>query len=392
MLDLSGKPASLRGVRSTDGQAPAIFAAGGRVSVGACDEAFRRSGHGAAGRHRHYEPDGDGDDSLLFGQAPVWTLVDGVRTATVGDISMNDQILLVQGDFALKISSTGNIDAKNATFDVSASGAVTRGGGDGAGGTILINGSVVLADGATVNVEGGGTDPDAGGAGRLVFGANTDDPDFAAVTGETQDLGAGARGLNPFVKGEIETPFIPDLVGGAELFGLLDDVSADDAVFGDLHASAPGDAISALLRLDVGTTDAYDDDFVGFDILLFLNLSDGDLFDPLLGVDPAEADGDFMTALLQGGFLQDVAFGGDGDDILGLLALGEIYATLVPEDGTLFNFGANGRTASGILGNGEALFLTEPNVAPLPAPAFLLLGAVGLLAGAAAKRRRRERG
>ncbi len=121
----------------------------------------------------------------------------------------------------------------------------------------------------------------------------------------------GTRALNPFIQIDLETPYIPDLFGGAELFGLLEGVDAESNGVARFLGGAPTDATLALLRLDTGPG-GYSDDFVGFDMLLFINMMDTVLADPMLGIVP-EGNGDsFLIDLLFGGYMTDPTFGGVG--------------------------------------------------------------------------------
>jgi hypothetical protein len=198
------------------------------------------------------------------------------------------------------------------------------------------------------------------------------------VLGAQKSTFSGTQGLNPFITGgAIATPYIPDLVGGAELYGLFHGLDASAADFAGLRAVAPTDAIGALMRLDIGPL-GYDFDFTGFDMLLMLSMSDQPLYDPMLGIDPLESDPAFTVDLLQGGWAANPLFGGTGPSPLGSLGPFGIYATLVPEGGTLFNAYVGGASpVSAHLSNGEFVFLTG-SPAPIPEPATLALSLCGL--------------
>jgi hypothetical protein len=201
----------------------------------------------------------------------------------------------------------------------------------GAGGTIKIAGSVVASTATSVNVQGG-FDPLSlspnGGDGRFLFGSNSGS--FSgSLTGGTELAFAGPMRSNPLIAGGPQTPFIPELVGGAEAFGLTTLTSAD---FASVVAGAPTGAVAALVLQHVGPT-GYGDAFPGFDVLFFVNLLNQSLLDPRLGAGSAM----FTDTLLQEGFANDPLFGGGGALVLSQLGPGQVYATLVPIGTTVFN-------------------------------------------------------
>jgi hypothetical protein len=205
-------------------------------------------------------------------------------------------------------------------------------GAAGAGGTVKIVGSVVTSTSASVNVQGGldalgGSSPD-GGDGRLLFGSNSGS--FSgALTGGTELAFAGPMRSNPLIAGGPQTPFIPELVGGAEAFGPTTLTAAD---FPTVVAGAPTGAVAALVLQHVGPS-GYGDAFPGFDMLFFVNLLNQNLADPRLGAGTAA----FTDTLLQEGFGNDPLFGGSGAQVLSQLGTEQVYATLVPSGTTGFN-------------------------------------------------------
>ncbi|MBK1671466.1 hypothetical protein CKO28_26055, partial [Rhodovibrio sodomensis] len=253
---------------------------------------------------------------------------------------------------------------------------------------VKLVGSVLDAGAATADTTGGsGGTP--GGQGRLILGSNTPGGGPTVVGGTTSTF-VGIRGDNPFVSGTDDTPYIPDLVGGADMFGLLDGIDANNPAFAALFGSAPSSAVGALLRVDVGPI-GYDDDYFGFDMLLMLNLTGDDLLDPLLGVDPTGTDPAFVQSLLAGGFGTQSLFGGTGPTPLGMLGGFDIYATLTPEGSSIFNASVQGaRSLNGIpLANGDIAYLQRRNPTAIPVPATFALLLLGLGALALGSRVRR---
>ena len=198
----------------------------------------------------------------------------------------------------------------------------------------------------------------------------------AIITGS-----AGTRGDNPFIKGADSTAFIADLVGGADMFGLLGNgVTANAADFTGVLSGAPGNAMAALYRMDIGPA-GYGDDYVGYDMLVFINLLVNDLVNPMLGIDPTNSDPSFLQGLLTGGFMNDPLFGGTGPQALLSLGGYGVYATLISETGTIFNAAAAGAVGlSGIsLADGDVAYLLARASVPLPGTLLLIgLGLVGL--------------
>lgn len=168
-------------------------------------------------------------------------------------------------------------------------------------------------------------------------------------------------------------------------------VDASNSAFAAVNGAAPSNAMGALLRLDVGPA-GYDDDYAGFDMLVFINLMADDLSNPMLGIDPLSTDPDFLQALLSGGFANSASFGGTGPQLLTDLGGFSVYATLISETGTIFNASADGAAdISGVqLADGEFAFLLAA-AAAVPEPSMLIVFGLGVLGlGVTARRRRRS--
>lgn len=253
------------------------------------------------------------------------------------------------------------------------SGANGGAGAGGAGGTVSLVGTRVLTSNTTVIGEAGGYTPlgNAGQDGRLLIG----DFEGAARVFDSRsrhqaiEQGSGPVAANPYLGGAA-APYIPDLVGGAELAGLT------GLTPGALKAwlgQAPDKALAALVRLDqIGGVWAAP----GYDLMLLVNLQASPLLDPKMAL----SDSGGLLPLVQGGWQTSAAFGGSGWIAMEALPVAGVYATLVPETwnapvqlaavfgGQVFD----AASASG-LQDGQTLYL------PVPEPASALLLAAGLL-------------
>jgi hypothetical protein len=229
----------------------------------------------------------------------------------------------------------------------------------------------VRSAGASVDVSGvGGA---ALGDGRFLYGSNTSTSYSGSLVGTgAPESSLGSRAANALLRGGQVTPFIPGLADGAEVYGMLQGIDANSVQFDSLRAAAPGGALAALLRLDVGPSDGaadYADDFVGFDMLLLINLLDRELLAPMLGIDPAGVDASFLSSLLVRGFARNPSFGGSGPEALASLGAFGIYATLVPEGPSIANASAESNLVSGasLSDGGYVFLLPEPSSGPLAA-------------------------
>jgi len=288
----------------------------------------------------------------------------------------------------------GGAGGGGGTGQLGGNGGTGGAGGGGAGGTVKLFGSVVSGAGAAVNTGGGiGGSAGDGASGRLIFGSNTGT--FAGTgTGTNLTDTTGTRGANPFIVGGLLTPYIADLVGGAERYGLLSGLDAMAADFAAVRAGAPSNAVAGLFRMDLGPT-GYADDYAGFDMLIFLNLTFESLLAPSLGIDPSGTDTAFVNFLLTGGFGTSTLFGGSGNpNILAGLDAFNLWATLIPEDGATFNATVGGAGVTGISGrslaDGQFAFITfDSNPGVVPEPGTLVLVGLGALGFALVRRRRK---
>ena len=308
------------------------------------------------------------------------------------------------------------------------SGGLGGAGGGGAGGAIKLAGTVLDVDAtAIVDVAGGqsaigsglaNNDARHGDGGRIILGGNTglqfDQANNVSSVGGQPAL-ANKRGdadgavdyfslktSNPFVldsqSNAVATPNIEGLIGGASTYGFIDGINAanlgngfklsssidfDLSVANGVFQTAPTDALAALYRVKLGPEqlfrvdldgdgDTTDEDFTGFDMLLFVNLTDLNLAAPRLGVQVGDNGSPVPSTL---------AFQGVSDPSpveLSALNARTIWATLVPEGdltvhasvaGTTIS-GANGLTAGylqdaeGLIDANEPLYIkaTRPNL------------------------------
>lgn len=238
----------------------------------------------------------------------------------------------------------------------------SRGGG-GAGGTFKFVGSLVQST-ATIDVSGGSAQPHPqevdGKSGRIIWATNTGD--FGGTVTSTEnakELYPGLQSPNPHLRNATETPLIPDLAGGADIAGLLDETNAWTLKrhnLGYLTIGGQDNARAALMRFDHGP-DGYAHNFPRFDMILYVNLTPEPLRQPVVGEQDSAAE------LRDGGLQKNPSFGGLGATALAELPPYGVYATLVPEDVANLTFGyradLTNRMESASLANGEIAYLMD---------------------------------
>ena len=147
-----------------------------------------------------------------------------------------------------------------------------------------------------------------------------------------------------------------DLVGGADVYGVKDDLNSLDSFFADVVSGAPAGAIAAIFNKNIGSSN---DDYFNQNSIFFVNLTFASLTNPEWGF-TTDSDGSFQEPLLTRGFSENPLFGGDGPDTLAALAPGAIYSTLIPDvGGYRVNASANGISLSNqfIDSNGTIVYL-----------------------------------
>ncbi|NRA30213.1 MAG: hypothetical protein HRU11_08110 [Parvularculaceae bacterium] len=256
----------------------------------------------------------------------------------------------------------------------------TGGSGGNGGGTIRVIGSLIEYDGAFFDLSGGdgatGNGVAAGGdgeIGRFVALYNTQEISGLSFIARTSVSGVnGPKEANPYTKGGIETPTLPDLEGRANTFGTFQAFDASDPAFAALLLGIPDGALIGLTRVD-DTTMFFGQDFSGYDLLVLSNLTGEDQAGVSFGYD--------FDGLAEGFF-----YPGSDD---GLLAGLELFLTLIPETlGTVSLQTAFGTIAGQVLADGQSFFQTA---APVPVPGAIPLMASGLALAAWRQRRRSAR-
>ena len=232
------------------------------------------------------------------------------------------------------------------------------GGGGGAGGTILFRGAQLDGSAGTASVVGGQQNGDGAFAsvGRIVVADSVTNTDLVAATSGSLEVfsGAGGEVLNPFfLDGPVSTPNVIGLEGGADGFGIQQNVDADDNFFANINLNAPSDAVAAIFLSD---ETPLGQEYDGHLSLSLINLSSLDLSNVGLGITTSN-DSLTTTGLQTRGFENNPAFGGGGAKTLQELGEGDVYTTLVPDSTFRFNFTASGLSLSETLSQGAFTFL-----------------------------------
>lgn len=192
-------------------------------------------------------------------------------------------------------------------------------GGDGAGGSISLSGSSILGGGSTIDCSGGG-------GGRFLVSQSGATSFSGQVVGARTQVFPGPRAVQPFVSDTPLVPSIPNLVGGAETFGVFASQASDIQALQSVVSDAPAGAAIAMARI-ADTSWATGSDFAGFDIVIVVNLSSG----PISEVNAGFGAAAFGRPILRGGFARSPLFGGTGPEIINDLPSGAVYGFLIPE-------------------------------------------------------------
>ncbi len=259
-------------------------------------------------------------------------------------------------------------------------------GGGGAGGAIQLRSSVAqVAASTNVNVAGG-SGANAGQDGAFLFGSNvggfggTSNGAFQAITGSTS--------ANPYT--EVDTPHLINLNRAdetdiADSVGFVDQ-GATNINPTNLGLAPPPDSVLAVTRIFDGL-EPLGGDFPDFDLLLFVNLETQPLEDFKISIDEAG-----LLGLIDRGFVARSEFGGIGADVIDALAIGEIYAMLIPETTSLVEISLD--LAALNLIDLETQVVAGPDstttyfVGIIPEPSTIVLIAAGTLLIAGSRMRR----
>ncbi len=222
-------------------------------------------------------------------------------------------------------------------------------GGGGAGGTIILQSSVFSPGFGWLDVRGGGGGTSFASPGRITVRDNiAGDMRPVNLAGNSPSIfPAGLASTSFNTHAWTQTPMIPDLIDGAEVYGLAD---LDATDFADTLAHAPAGAELALIRLDVGPA-PFHHDFIGHDFIAVINLSDG----PIPGVRMSVQQTP-VTTLQTWGTVRRA--NNQSSQPLAGLAPGEVWITLVPSSTSQFRFGTASTLVTGNPGVGEALYIT----------------------------------
>ncbi|MCG8651609.1 MAG: hypothetical protein MI861_17335, partial [Pirellulales bacterium] len=188
---------------------------------------------------------------------------------------------------------------------------------------------------------------DEGADGRIMLGDDdtTDDSGNAgADTGSNsiRDID-GPRAINPFLHGSLglgkTTPYIPNLIGGSQIYGFLDGITIDEINFNPqskvARVAPDSDAVVAVMRLpgglaDIGLGDHPSAvDFDGFDWILVANVTDQNLPRPKVSIGVHSDSSTSATTLTPLAF-DDLDPATDGPVTLNAFNAGQVWVTLIP--------------------------------------------------------------
>ncbi|MDQ8188780.1 LamG-like jellyroll fold domain-containing protein [Roseibacillus persicicus] len=237
-------------------------------------------------------------------------------------------------------------------------------GGSGSGGTFYLEAPLIDSSLARVSLAGG----TGAGAGRMVYSDASELEYLANDYGASFEQFDGLLERNPHLSSGAGTPYLGDLLGGAEIAGILNGFNAGDfAAFSDKGSS---DWL-AVHRVSASSLPGFEAAFADFDYLFLINLTRDDLPNPVLGVGPG-----YHHPLISGGVESNPLFGGTGWSEETVLEDSAVYVTLIPktENEVCFGFYHEGslRLTATVLDSGsdstQYLSLPNPNHGVPPTP------------------------
>ena len=316
---------------------------GGRGGMGADGGMGGAGGPGGAG--------GGGLEMVAFGQitvsghlsatggsgSSVWTVgqpgLPGLNgsAGTAGSPETHNCLVCDGGEGGT--GGTGGIGGPGGSGASGGNGGV---GGGGAGGTIKLAAFNIEGAGVTIDTSGGsGGSPGSndGGQGRFILGQPFEKAFGGTVNGAvSQTFTFIPKEPNPFIDGNPQTPYLPFLIGGPDIYGRV--AGIDPAVVRAALGQVPNQTGLALLLTQKGLP-GYEWDIPGYDMLLVINPSCRAQKLPSLEMGRIN----LVYKLLERGPVNQPAFGGSGPHGLAQLEPGEMYATMVPEGQQHFNLG-----------------------------------------------------
>ncbi|MCA9222917.1 MAG: hypothetical protein KDA71_21505, partial [Planctomycetales bacterium] len=219
---------------------------------------------------------------------------------------------------------------------------------------------------------------DEGQDGRILIGDNDDSNELQNTqtdinSAAVQEI-AGPKAVNPFLHGDLglgqATPYIPNLIGGSQIYGFLDGASIDHIDFNPQSADrdAPAsNSLVAVMRLPDGLAEIglgshpSAINFPGYDWIVVVNLTSFNLAIPRIGIG-VHSSGATMQATLSQLAFDDIDLSTPGPVTLTALNAGQVWVTLIPNGGQTQTVRVNASiagddSAGGALTNLEAVEL-----------------------------------
>ena len=248
------------------------------------------------------------------------------------------------------VTTGGGNGGPGNTGGTGATGARGGTGGGGAGGTIELAGSVVIGTNSVVDTTGG---THGGGNGRFLLGQNNSTPFAGTINNATETTSHGWLNADPILFDVPNAANIPELVGGADSYGLTT-LSASSS-FSAVVAAADGSP-AALVLAPQGPA-PYNNAFSDYSYLFFVNTTRQALTSPMLGVGSSAT---FLSPLYEGGEHHNPIFFTGSRVMLPQLNGNQVYVITIPNTNPgFFNFSATiGGTTHTLTGQTTTQFTT----------------------------------